>query len=172
MRKQLVGRRLDSYLRARYPRLSRTSIQKLIKQGDITVNGLPTKPSYEPNAGDLVEGYEDDYSSLTRAVSFIHVQHCIGLAFSGSRSAGNVDKSTLRGWRLTKASARSLKAILMAMHRPASGIRASMTEGYRPALTGQRITPTLMSSSEHMCMAPLPNAAGYCLLRAPSIRDR
>jgi 23S rRNA pseudouridine1911/1915/1917 synthase len=55
IRRRVSGRRLDKYLHARFPRLSRTTLQKLIKQGEITVNGLPTKASYEPASGDLVE---------------------------------------------------------------------------------------------------------------------
>ena len=55
IRRRVPGRRLDKHLRGRFPRLSRTMLQKLIKEGDITVNGLPTKPSYEPAAGDVVE---------------------------------------------------------------------------------------------------------------------
>jgi len=35
--------------------MSRTAIQRLIKDGAVTINGLPTKPSYEPNTGDQVE---------------------------------------------------------------------------------------------------------------------
>lgn len=55
IRRKLPGRRLDKYLHGRFPRLSRTMIQKLIKSGDITVNGRPTKPSYEMEAGDEVD---------------------------------------------------------------------------------------------------------------------
>lgn len=55
VRRRVVGRRLDKYLRSRYPRISRTTLQRYIKQGQVTINGLPTKPSYEPAAGDLVE---------------------------------------------------------------------------------------------------------------------
>ena len=55
IRRKLPGRRLDKYLHGRFPRLSRTAIQRLIKQGTITVNGAPTKPSYEMCGGDLVE---------------------------------------------------------------------------------------------------------------------
>jgi len=54
VRKRIVGRRLDKYLHGRYPRISRTLLQKYIKQGQVTVNDLPTKASYEPAAGDLV----------------------------------------------------------------------------------------------------------------------
>ncbi|MCH8052753.1 MAG: RluA family pseudouridine synthase [Planctomycetes bacterium] len=54
VRRRLVGRRLDKYLRGLLPRLSRTVIQRLIKQGDVTVNGQPTKASYEPNKGDVI----------------------------------------------------------------------------------------------------------------------
>jgi 23S rRNA pseudouridine1911/1915/1917 synthase len=55
VRRRLPGRRLDKYLHSRFPRLSRTAVQRLIKQGAITVNGRPTKASYEPSAGDIVE---------------------------------------------------------------------------------------------------------------------
>jgi len=52
--KRLPGRRLDKYLHGRYPRISRTVLQRYIKQGLVTVNGLPTKASYEPAVGDMV----------------------------------------------------------------------------------------------------------------------
>lgn len=55
IRRKLPGRRLDKYLHGRFPRLSRTAIQRLIKQGAITVNGQPTKSSYEMCGGDIVE---------------------------------------------------------------------------------------------------------------------
>lgn len=55
IRRRVSGRRLDKYLRARFPRMSRTLLQRLIKQGDVTVNGLPTKASYEPAGGDIVQ---------------------------------------------------------------------------------------------------------------------
>ncbi len=54
VRKRLLGRRLDKYLHALYPRISRTALQKYIKQGLVTVNGLPTKASYEPATGDEI----------------------------------------------------------------------------------------------------------------------
>lgn len=49
------GRRLDKYLHDRYPRISRTTLQRYIKQGQVTVNALPSKASYEPTAGDVIE---------------------------------------------------------------------------------------------------------------------
>ncbi|MCG3137179.1 MAG: Ribosomal large subunit pseudouridine synthase D [Phycisphaerae bacterium] len=55
IRRRLPGRRLDKYLQGRFARLSRTMIQKLIKQGSITVNGAPTKASYEMDGGDIIE---------------------------------------------------------------------------------------------------------------------
>jgi len=54
IRRRLPGRRIDKYLHGRFPRMSRTMIQRLIKQGAITINGKPTKASYELNAGDEV----------------------------------------------------------------------------------------------------------------------
>ena len=55
IRRRLPGRRLDKYLHGRYPRVSRTNIQRLIKQGAITVNGRPTKASYEMCGGDIID---------------------------------------------------------------------------------------------------------------------
>jgi 23S rRNA pseudouridine1911/1915/1917 synthase len=55
IRRKLPGRRLDKYLHGRFPRMSRTTIQRLIKQGAITVNGAPTKASYEMSGGDIVD---------------------------------------------------------------------------------------------------------------------
>ena len=54
IRKRQPGQRLDKYLRGRFPRISRTLLQRLIKEGDVTVNGRTVKCSYEPNAGDEV----------------------------------------------------------------------------------------------------------------------
>ena len=55
VRRRVPGRRLDKYLHGRYPRISRTTIQRYIKQGLVTINHQPTKASYEPATGDLVE---------------------------------------------------------------------------------------------------------------------
>lgn len=55
IRRRLPGRRLDKYLHGRFPRLSRTMIQKMIKDGGITVNGKPAKASYEPTGGDRID---------------------------------------------------------------------------------------------------------------------
>lgn len=55
IRRRLPGRRLDSYLHGRFPHLSRTAIQRLIRQGAVSVNGHPTKPSYEMMGGDVIE---------------------------------------------------------------------------------------------------------------------
>ena len=55
IRRKLPGRRLDKYLHGRIPHLSRTAIQRLIKQEAIKVNGQPTKASYEMCGGDVVD---------------------------------------------------------------------------------------------------------------------
>lgn len=55
IRRRLPGRRLDKYLHGRFPRISRTVIQRLIKEGSITVNGRPAKASYEPDGGDRID---------------------------------------------------------------------------------------------------------------------
>jgi 23S rRNA pseudouridine1911/1915/1917 synthase len=47
--------RLDSYLRTRLPNVSRGTIQRLIEEGLITVNGKEVKPTHKPRAGETVE---------------------------------------------------------------------------------------------------------------------
>lgn len=46
--------RIDAYLSARFPAVSRGTIQRLIEERHILVNGRPTKPSASPHAGDEV----------------------------------------------------------------------------------------------------------------------
>lgn len=55
IRRNMPGKRLDKYLHGRFRKVSRTIIQKLIKRGEITVNGKPTKNSYEMEAGDVID---------------------------------------------------------------------------------------------------------------------
>lgn len=50
-----LTRRIDQYLVDRVGYLSRNSIQNLIKEGLVKVNGKTTKPSYHPCNGDIVE---------------------------------------------------------------------------------------------------------------------
>ncbi len=47
--------RIDKYLQGRFSRFSRSAIQKLIKEGTITVNGKIVKPSYEILPGDTID---------------------------------------------------------------------------------------------------------------------
>ncbi|HUS59561.1 MAG TPA: RluA family pseudouridine synthase [Planctomycetota bacterium] len=54
VKRQVPGRRIDRYLSMRFAAYSRTLIQKLIRQGIITVNGQPVKPSYETRKGDVI----------------------------------------------------------------------------------------------------------------------
>lgn len=49
------GQRLDRYLARRLPDHSRTAVQRLIAEGRVLVNGLPTKAAYRPQVGDIVE---------------------------------------------------------------------------------------------------------------------
>lgn len=55
VRRRLPGARLDKYLKARFPKVSRTTLQRLIKQGDVLVNSRPSKPSYEMETGDVID---------------------------------------------------------------------------------------------------------------------
>ncbi len=51
----LLLERLDTYLRARYPAVSRGAIQRLIDEGEILVNGKRVKPTHTPRAGESVQ---------------------------------------------------------------------------------------------------------------------
>src|SRR5215212_5017973 len=51
----MPGQRLDTFLRARYPAVSRGAFQRLIEQGHIKVNGQTAKPTHQPRRGEMVE---------------------------------------------------------------------------------------------------------------------
>ena len=51
----LPGERLDVFLRTKFPAVSRGTMQRLIEQGHIRVNGKAVKPKHAPRAGELVE---------------------------------------------------------------------------------------------------------------------
>ena len=48
------GERLDKFLTTRYPAVSRGTLQRLIEEGHIQVNGRPVKPTHAPRAGEVV----------------------------------------------------------------------------------------------------------------------
>lgn len=51
----LLGERLDRYVAAQAPQLSRSAVQRLIAQGEVRVNNAPARSSYRMEAGDVVE---------------------------------------------------------------------------------------------------------------------
>jgi len=51
----LPSERLDSYLRTKFPVVSRGAIKRLIEEGHIRVNGQIVKPTHTPRAGDEVQ---------------------------------------------------------------------------------------------------------------------
>ena len=53
----LPNERFDTYLRGRYPAMSRGAIQRLIDLGHIQVDGQPVKPTHRPRAGEEVSVY-------------------------------------------------------------------------------------------------------------------
>jgi 23S rRNA pseudouridine1911/1915/1917 synthase len=53
--KSLPAARLDTYLRSQFPAASRGTIQRLIEQGDIRVDGRTVKPTHHPQAGEQIE---------------------------------------------------------------------------------------------------------------------
>src|SRR5215510_13981620 len=50
----LPGERLDKFLSARYPAVSRGTIQRLIEQGHVKINRRTVKPTHPPRAGEVV----------------------------------------------------------------------------------------------------------------------
>jgi 23S rRNA pseudouridine1911/1915/1917 synthase len=52
--RSLPHERLDTFLRAQFPAVSRGAIQRLIEQGHITVDGQKVKPTHTPRAGERV----------------------------------------------------------------------------------------------------------------------
>ena len=55
--KSLPTERLDTFLRSQFPAVSRGTIQRLIEEGHIKVNGQRVKPTHHPRAGDAIEVY-------------------------------------------------------------------------------------------------------------------
>jgi 23S rRNA pseudouridine1911/1915/1917 synthase len=53
--KTLPSVRLDTFLRMRFPAVSRGAIQRLIQEGEIKVDGRVVKPTHTPHAGERVE---------------------------------------------------------------------------------------------------------------------
>ena len=55
LRQRVEGRRLDQYLAAALPGFSRAQLQRLIRDGGITVNGEQAKPSYAVRKDDVID---------------------------------------------------------------------------------------------------------------------
>lgn len=53
--RSLPGQRLDKFLAARYPAVSRGTLQRLMEEGHIRVDGRAAKPTHSPRAGEVVE---------------------------------------------------------------------------------------------------------------------
>ena len=51
----LPGERLDVFLREKFPAASRGTMQRLIEQGHVHVNGKTIKPTHSPRAGEEIE---------------------------------------------------------------------------------------------------------------------
>lgn len=51
---EFVGERIDKFLSCRLEEVSRSYIQKLIKEGHVSVNGKPVKANYKLGAGDEI----------------------------------------------------------------------------------------------------------------------
>ena len=49
------GQRLDKWLQSQLPDMTRSAIQKLIEQGNVTRNGIVVSKNGKGNAGDVIE---------------------------------------------------------------------------------------------------------------------
>ncbi|MFW5988330.1 MAG: RluA family pseudouridine synthase [bacterium] len=63
------GKRIDKYLAVKFDDLSRSFIQKLIKEKEITVNGKAVDKSYNTAAGDFIEITVEEKESEVKAVA-------------------------------------------------------------------------------------------------------
>lgn len=68
-----VGQRLDRYLTAVLTRLSRTTIQQLITDEAIHVNGRPSKPGYALRSGDEVQVLREEPQPTSSKVTPQHI---------------------------------------------------------------------------------------------------
>src|SRR5580692_1352296 len=53
--KSLPSERLDTFLRTKFPAVSRGALQRLIEEGHVRVNGQTVKPTHHPHAGEQIE---------------------------------------------------------------------------------------------------------------------
>src|SRR5947209_19857113 len=53
--KTLPSERLDTFLRGKFPAVSRGAIQRLIEEGHIRVDGRTVKPTHTPRVGEQVQ---------------------------------------------------------------------------------------------------------------------
>jgi 23S rRNA pseudouridine1911/1915/1917 synthase len=53
--KSLPAARLDTFLRQKFPAVSRGTLQRLIEEGHIRVNSHAVKPTHHPHAGETIE---------------------------------------------------------------------------------------------------------------------
>ena len=53
--KSLPSKRLDAFLRERFPAVSRVTLKRLIEQGHVRVDGRTVKPTHGPRAGEQIK---------------------------------------------------------------------------------------------------------------------
>jgi len=53
--KSLPSERLDTFLRRKFPAVSRVALKRLIEEGHVRLNGRPVKPTHAPRAGEAIE---------------------------------------------------------------------------------------------------------------------
>jgi 23S rRNA pseudouridine1911/1915/1917 synthase len=58
--RSIPSERLDAFLKSQFPAVSRSTVQRLIEQGDIRVNGKEVKPTHHPREGERIEVHWPD----------------------------------------------------------------------------------------------------------------
>src|SRR5215472_8805286 len=53
--KSLPSERLDTFLRRKFPAVSRVALKRLIEEGHVRLNGQPVKPTHAPRVGEVIE---------------------------------------------------------------------------------------------------------------------
>jgi len=51
-----AGKRLDAFVAEAFPEYTRSAVTRFIRNGDITISGIPKKPGSRVNLGDMVSG--------------------------------------------------------------------------------------------------------------------
>ena len=76
---ETAGDRIDKFLAEQYEDLSRSFLQKLLKSGEVMVNGRPVKASYKAAEGDTISFEVPEavsrrsFRRISRSISYMRI---------------------------------------------------------------------------------------------------